>query len=593
MIDLGSKSGVSKLHERISHSREKVQPFRDIMRRALRTYVGSVYPQDSRIPDGEETFVNLFQQAVEVFVLLLAGGQLKGRLSTHDQTLKDTASRLQTALNNTMRGIHLEQTNRMIVLDSLFRMGIAKVYQAEGRQAEVENDTWIEVGRPYVKRVSLDDFVYDTTQRRLSEIRFACDEYELPWNALKGDDFYDQKVVKKIIPGVSSNKSSAGERKFREMSVGLVDDPGYKDEYVTLMDVWVPETEEVAILARYDSTLAPLAVIPWEGSRTGPYELLFMGDVPDNIMPISLADQLKPLHDLFNEVFVKLIHQAQSMKTVPWYEASSAQDMDRLRVAGDWQDAIKVSNREGLGAFKWGEVDGNLMAFGIQALGMFDRQGGNLQATLGLGPQSGTLGQDEMILGQVSRKLGKYAEKVVDFCQREGEQLLRLIWEDEVNEIPGEYKLPGVGSIPYSWSSEHRAGNLEDFQVEIDPYALAYESPATKLAKLERQVGSILQMWPIFEAAGAVLDPRDLLEAFAELGNSDWLRHIIRFVRKPGEGGGNGEGGTKSPHTVRENVRRNVSTGPTNKESDRLLAEMMTTNRPQSTERQRSMVSLG
>jgi len=306
-----------------------------------------------------------------------------------------------------------------------------------------------------------------------------------------------------------------------------------------------------------------------------------------------LTDQLKPLHDLFNQVFGKLIHQAQSMKTVPWYEQNSAQDMDRLRMAGDWTEAIKVTNREGLGSFKWGEVDGNLMGFGVQDLNLFDRQAGNLQAAAGLGPQSGTVGQDEIILGQVSKKLGKYAERVVDFCQREGEQLLKLIWEDEVNEIPGEYNISGVGSIPYSWSADHKAGELSAFQVEIDPYALAYESPATKLAKLERQLGSLMQIWPIFEASGAILDPRELLEAHAELGNSDWLRHIIRFVRKPGEANGNGEAPTQAPHTVRENVRRNVSAGPTNKESDRLLAGMMAANQSQPSQRQGSMVSLG
>lgn len=593
VIDVTTTRGVQRLHEQLERCREKIRPFRRTRRLAIMEYVGSLYSQDTDEKRDMPVIVNLLQQAVETHVLLLTGGQPRVLVSTTDPQLKAVKNRLQVAINNVLKGIHFADTLRQIVLDAMFRVGIAKVYMAEGRQAEVENDAWIEIGVPFVKRISLDNFLYDTTRSRWSEIRFAADEYELPFQALREDDFYDPKVVDRIIPTIGHDWQTGDDQKVRDLSTGLRDDPVYKEDFVTLMDVWLPETNQIAVMARYDHELPPLAVVDWEGQQDGPYELLFMGDVPDNIMPISMVDQLKPMHDIFNRLMRKLIRQAERQKSTPWFTPSGEDDMRRLRETPDG-GTVKIRNPESIGVFESGGADQGNLAFATEIQSLFDRQAGNLSAMAGLGPQSGTVGQDELIHGQVSKKLAKYGEKVTEFSNRVVRGVAPMVWGDDVSEVPGELEVPGAASIPYNWSADYRKGEFTDFHFEIDSYSLGYESPEMKLQKFKGNLELVMSMWPAFQESGAVLDPREILDEIADLSNDQRIKKAVSFGRDPALQVQGGAEQKQAPHTIRENVRRNVSAGPTDEARRNVLQDMLTNENPQSNQRQQGQaVSLG
>lgn len=591
MINVRTKQGCRKLHERLNASREKIKPHRKTQLDHIREYVGPFYAQDTTKQKELPTVVNLFHQFVETYTLLLVGGQARVLVSTNEQSLKAARSRLQVAVNNVIKEIHLTEIIRQVVLDAIFRVGIVKTFMGEGRQAEIEQNVWMETGMPNVKRISLHDCVYDTTRSRWEEVRFTSDEYELPWEALKQDDFYDRRTVNKIVPMVGSDIHTGGEERVRDMSVGVQDDPAYPDEYATLMDVWLPETGEIAIMSRYDETLLPLNIMEWSGVDEGPYSLLFLGDVPDNIMPVSASDQLAPLHDTFNRLMRKLITQAENQKTINWYEPSARSDMDAAALTPD-QGTVKIQNKDGIGSFTFGGADQGNLAFAIQMQSLFDRMAGNLQATAGLGPQSGTLGQDELIHGQVSRKLGKYGEKIQKFVADVTRSIAHLVWEDEIAVIPGEYEIPGLGAIDYPWSAEYREGEFSSYKFAIDPYSLTYESPSVKIAKLERALGTLMQIWPAIEANGGMLNARKVCEDYAELMNMPRLKDWISFGREPPPAGQNEQ--RQSPHTIRENVRKNVSAGPTNQEADRIMQDVLRGGNSQSNPQQQGQaIALG
>jgi hypothetical protein len=569
-------------------SRETLQPFRRTNRGHINEYVGSLYSGD----DSKATIVNLIHQFVETYTLLLVGGEVRTIVETSQHTLKPSRLRLQTAVNNVSREIHLTETVRQAVLDAIFRMGVVKVYQGEGREAQIEEDVYREVGRPYARLVAFDDLVYDTSRSRWSEVGYVTDEYDVPMDTLLGNDHYNQRRVKQLTPQTTDDYDSGGGRLVRHLSTGSIQDPAYLENRVTLMDVWLPRTGELAVLSRYDPTLLPLDIQDWTGPNEGPYHRLFLGDVPDNIMPVSAVDQLYPLHKTFNNLARKAVRQAETQKTIPWYEPGSRDDMQALVGQPDLKP-LKINNKDGIGVMEFGGPNQGNLAFMLQTLQLFDRSGGNLSVLAGLGAQSDTVGQDQMIHAQASNKLAKYGEKVKAFINSLVTSLAHLIWEDDAAEVPGEYVEPVAGiAVPQAWSPEYRDGDFVDYNFQIDAHALGYEAPEAKLAKLERNVATILQMWPLFQAAGGVFNARELLDKMAEYGNAPYLKSVISFTEEPPAGGS--ETARQSPNTTRTNVRKNVSAGPTDQEANRIMSEMLTQNNPQSNgQQQGAAVSIG
>ena len=197
-----------------------------------------------------------------------------------------------------------------------------------------------------------------------------------------------------------------------------------------------------------------------------------------------------------------------------------------------------------------------------------------------------------MIHGQVSRKLGKYGEKIQKFVAEVVGSIAHLVWEDEIAVIPGEYEIPGLGAIDYPWSAEYREGEFSSYKFAVEPHALPYESPSTKIAKLERALGTLMQIWPAFEASGAILNPREIRDDYAELMNMPRMKNWISFGREPPAAGGKEQ--RQSPHTIRENVRKNVSAGPTNQEADRIMQDVLRGGNSQSNPQQQGQaIALG
>lgn len=572
MIDINTSTGIRKLHEQLNASREKVKPFRRNQRNDKLEYSGNRYAQDTSEKKDHPTIGNFIHQFVETLVLRIMGGEIKILASTPVRELKATKNRFQNALNTVSREIHLTQTSRECVFDSAFGLGIAKSYMAEGRGAELEQDVWMEVGYPCVKRVSLDNFVWDMSKTRVNECAFMADDYTLPWDAIRRDEFYEQRVVRKMVPQAGRDLN-AEQRRAADLSVGILDDPVYQQEYVTLQDVWIPERGVIAILSRYDQDLPPLAVIEWIGKKEGPYDLLYLDAITDNIMPLAPLEQVQAGHMTFNRLARKVIRQAEGQKEIDWYVPTAKDDMQRVLDAADG-DVIAIRNKDDIGKYEVrGANQGNL-AFMSLLEAMIDRFGGNLQAKAALGPQSGTLGQDQLIHQELSGMLAQYAERVTEFNNELARGLAHLVWNDDGAEIAGELEIPGGGTVGYDWNAEYRMGNFEpDYRFSVESYSLRYKSPEAKLAELKELLAMIMELWPAFQEAGATLDPREILDECAELANNDRIKKWVRFGRDPALGAGGPA--RQAANTTRTNVRQNVSAGPTNEEGNRQMRDLL------------------
>lgn len=554
MIDLGSATDIERLYSAMDQSRDARKPFLANRLRMLREYVGSYYSGDGA---SYEVLVNLLNMTAEAYCIGLAANNPRCKVYSEDLDLFTFAHHWQIALNNLLKEIHFAETIQQIVLDAFFTIGIAKVFRADSEPVQLEQDVWADPGRIYVSRISPDDFGMDMAVKDIRRCRYMWDEYRVPWDSVRDNPDFDRQVVKELSP---TSKWDRGEEEANQISAGSMVDDDELQPMVTLMDVWLPEIKKIGTFPRHRRS-KPLKVID-EGPEGGPYRTLTFADVPDNVMPTAPAQNLMGLHLLYNGLLRKQARQAKRQQTNPIYRPAGLPDAERLKKYGDgvW---VQVNDPTAVSVLTMGGVDQGNTAFSIGVLDLFDRQAGNLQAKMGLGPQAQTYGQEQLIYQAVSRKEAKMQSRVHAFVAGILENLAHLMWHDAVLQIPGSFELtPNSGVyIPSNWTPEHREGDFVQYKFDFLPYSMNYDPPEARLQKLERAMDRLVNLFPILQAQGATIDGQELVRQYADKLGAPELESVIVFTGPPmapqAEGAGN------MPETTRNYVRRNVATGGT------------------------------
>ncbi len=333
-------------------SRTSLRPFREKREKMVRQYVGSgwgeSYVENTR--GQREVLANWMNLTADTYTMSLAANKPRVLLSVTDFSLTPFSKRFQVAVNNLIQEIHLEETLRRIVLDAFFTIGIAKVYTADlGKQVELANPDfpdepgqsagfdeweayseaqraipqtiWMDPGKPFVERVSFDDWVHDTQATDWEKIRFAAHYYRVPFESVKNDDRFDKRAVGMLGPSSKwgGYMERDGESSVKEIAHYNEGDLDELEPMIDLMDVWLPAENKWCIFAAEKNT-PPLLVQNWDGPETGPFHLLVYSDVPDNIMPSSPAQNLSPLAELMNSLMRKQANQARRQKDITAYQ---------------------------------------------------------------------------------------------------------------------------------------------------------------------------------------------------------------------------------------------------------------------------------
>jgi len=553
MIDLGNATDIARLFAAIEQSRQALRPFRENRIKMLREFVGSYYNNDGSQLD---VLVNLLNITAEVYTIGLAANNPRVRITSPRRDLWAFAARYQKAINNYLREMRFAETMQRIVMDAFFTIGVAKVFQgASDTPVQLEDDVWADPGRPYISRISLDDYGLDMSVKDIRRCRFQWDEYRVSWESVRKHPAFNQREVKKLAP---TSKWERGEEQANQITSGsMVDDDEY-EPMVDLMDVWLPELQCVAVFSPRSQT-KPLAVIEdvFEG---GPYLHLSFLEVPDNVMPSSPGQNILGLHLLYNGLLRKQSRQARRQKINPIYRPVASEDADRLRRHddGEW---VKVADPTAVGVLSQGGVDNASVAFGANVLSLFERAAGNLQAKAGLGPSAGTVGQEELIAQAVDRREAHVKSRTHAFTARAMQALGYLAWEDPQLEIPdhSEYA-PGTGVyVDRSWSPDHREGDFWEYEFDIHPDSMQFVSSEAALAKFERSMATLMQLYPAIQASGGGLDGQELVRLYAEKAQEPDLERLFTFAVPASSGMQDGAG--MPAQTTRSYVRRNVATG--------------------------------
>jgi hypothetical protein len=486
-------------------------------------------------------------------------------VSTEHLQLRGFAKHFQVGLNNLLREIGIEHTLRRWVMDAFFCVGIVKVHMASSGLVEIEKDLYADPGKPFASNISLDNWVYDTSAVKYSEVQFAGDVYRIPHEDLLDPNIFNQDVAAKIQP--SSKHEADGER-VENMARGYsVDD----DEYlpmVDLIDIWLPREGKIETYGaefrhgRLRPYGEPLAEMEWEGSEFGNYKVLTFGEVPDNIMPASPASHLAKLAKEINNVYRKQIKSCRDYKEVTTYapgDEKSARNFMNARHG----ESVSVQDPSAIGVMKAGGVDQETQMFLLNMQNDFNTAAGNLTAMLGLGAQADTVGQEKLIHGAVGGKVAQMGQRVGVATESLVLDLGRMMWNDQVNIIPGQMEIDGLDGyvVDATWTPDDREGDFIDYNLRVDVYSMAYKSPQERANAILQLITQVYApMSQMLMAQGGMIDFQKLNAVLADLMDLPRLREIVQFQMPMDDQDMPGPQGKPSA-TTREYIRRSVSTG--------------------------------
>jgi len=526
----------------MQRSRLVLRRYRENRREAVRQMVGFHWSEEG---SKQTVPVNLIAQYVGIVGPKLIAKAPRVSLSTFDRAHKATVSACQSWANKEIEDLRLANTYQRVVLDALFSIGVLKV--ALGTPADAARMSWtLGAGSVFAERVDLDDFVFDIHARDFQEVSFIGHRFRVPLEAIRDSKIYS-KARKELEPSYDPPYNLEGDERISLLGRTYlgVDTEEFEDA-VDLWEVYLPRHRLVLTLA--DDSLTgpsgtgaggpkdPLREQRWLGPDSGPYHVLAYGLVPGNVMPKSPVMDLIDQHLFANNLYRKLMRQAERQKDNLWISGGADADGNRI-VNADDGEAYKVDNPEKIRPTSLGGPNQSLLAMFQQNYDLFNRTAGNLELMGGTAPQSRTLGQDKMLNANASGLIQEMQETTTNFVSASLKAMCWYWWHDPYKVMRTTHSLPGMPefSIPRRvHPAERQKVNFADLDIRVDPYSTRAKSPEERLQQMNMVVTQIvIPMMQLLVQQGINFDMNAYLQKVGQYLDMPDLADILTIMEPP------------------------------------------------------------
>jgi hypothetical protein len=567
----GSSAGKNLGHLKVAveGSFRGLDPFRTLNQGLIEAYAGPAYgnPKDKR-----KRYLYKAHQMTEANMVMLAANRPRVSVNTTYRAFRPFAKHFETAINNMLKEIGFEHTVRRWLLDAHFTIGVVKVHRKDSGQVQFENNLWMDPGTPFASNVSLDNFVYDMTARSWDEVKWAGDMYRIPKSDLEEGvklGMYDAKVAESCK---ATSKYVQPQDRLASISAGEEVDGDEYEPMVDLADIWIARENRiytfiVTNVHNFSIKPTPLAVMDWEDDCS-PYHILGFNEVPENIMPIGPAVIIDELDRLANNIMRKQSRGAMNQKDLILYRpgdgADTAKNVQRANDGG----MLASQDPSALTRVSFNGANPGNSIFLQEVLGMINEMAGNPTAALGLGSQSETASQDEMIHNAVNRKYGQMQSRLLDSTQRLIKSLSLMLWQDELKEVAGEFQPEGLEgySADATWKPGDREGNFIDYVLSIDVHSMALRTPSSKAQSLLQLMTTVyVPLADQITAQGGMINWAKFNDQLADWMDLSILKDIVTFDGAPPteeqQPSVSSRGARKPAHTERVYTRKNEASG--------------------------------
>ncbi len=567
MFDPEDPVQFNSLTNALSYSRWRLQPFRQKRFDILSQYVGYWYSEtgaDDRVP------VNLLKLASGVYLRQLISKAPRALCDSQNLLLKPLAADLEAWMNDAIVEMELAETLRLFVLDGLISLGIMKCGEAASNEIDIGGYNQL-LGQPFAERVDLDDWVHDITARHIGQCGYMGNRYRISLEEAQGSPLFDKKARERLVGMTRFAYNERGEPRVSTLSQSTLQFIDEYKEHVELWDIWLPREKLVLTIPYQESADGgmsgpPLRIVEWKGPKEGPFILLSLNDVPNNVMPSAPAQDWMDLHLLTNRVMRKVGRQSDRQKTVLGVAGPNTEDGDRIVKADDGQ-AIRVDRPDAAREFRFGGADRDQMLFHEQLRAIFNVQSGNIEAIGGLSPQSHTLGQDKLLNEQSSAQVAEMQARVQSTITKVYRSLAHWWIKDPVRTYTSSRPTHGGEVVPVVIPPAARNVPFRDLDITIDPYSMQDDTPGTRAGKLMQMATTfLLPAGAQLESQGLKTDWKKLIDLLARYMSLPDLLGIVTQGPPPQQMGGaqmaqgalQGDEGPGMPAvTSRTHVRQN------------------------------------
>ena len=528
------KEHLSRLRDAMRYSRRKLEPFRRRHKEAIEQYVGIDYSEGG---SDKPVYLNLMEIAANIYERQLAARPPKVLVFTHSRELKPFGHKLELAMNSMLRTFEVHNALRRCVRSSLFSMGICKIGTHVVGSYEEEGFDFKKT-RPFVSNVSLDDWVHDMTAHVHEETDYCGHRYRMSLDQARSEKTFNKSVRENLTAMDEYNINESGDERISTLTQGVSQHEGQLEDKIELWEIWLPKEKLIVTLGPNEGD-KPLKVVEWNGppNPLGPYHLLYFNEVDGNSMPLAPAMLWRGLHDVSNGLMRKLVREAQRYKVVGLTRGVDSEDAERIRSASDGE-IVGVDNPEAIQEKMFGGLDQRNFAFMLQIKQLFSWQAGNLDLMGGLGAQSETATQDQLLHASASQRMSGMQDEVRIFTKKVIRDWGFHLWSDPVESYPIQLNSQPIGPVDTFLTPEERASHdylLHD--VDIEPHSMQFVSPQERMAKLNQIIsGVVVPSLPMMSQQGLGIDYKELLNTYSRYADLPELKDIATWGQPAGRG---------------------------------------------------------
>lgn len=552
---------IRELYDAMTASNRRMSSFKEKYVDYIKEFAGDLYGENTL---EYKTIVNMIAMAVDIHLTQLVPQTPQVSITSKFREYQSVASDFTIALNDTLDSLDAGDKFREVGLSAFFGMGVMKIALKEGNPFVFAGEE-IDIGHLSMEPVAFDNFVYDTTAHTIDQLDFLGDRYRVRYDKFMQSDFY---INKDIIthPGTESVVDEHGnDRAYAISHAEFADYDSSYQRHIELWDLFLPKEQLLITIPAedYGGSHRPVRVIEWQGPRKGPYKMLRMRCIPENIMPAAPVNDLKHMHVSINNLVRKSLDQAERQKTVVGYRAGQEDEARRVQNASDGE-FVGMMDPQSVNEVNYNGIDQVVQAFTIWLDQQFDRQAGNLSLLGGLGPSADTLGQERLLSGQNNAIMDIRKAMFRDFVKECVGDVAWYRWHDQFYSPQIKKAVRGFEEsvfVTAQFAPEDRLGDFISYNLDIEAYSLEYQPPKARAQLLLNILqGVAMPALPFMQQQGIALDWERIFKQLAQDMSIPQLVEMLAFTqgeRVPNNQPMSEEAVMKPPVTHRTNERIN------------------------------------
>lgn len=502
----------------------------------LKAMVGPYYGEDG---SKDRRPINMVELISGIFAQNLASHRPQAMVTTDYEELQPTGADFAIVLNRTIDKINLQNALNICAMEAMVTMGVMCV----GISTQGDYDP----GRVFAEPVLFPDLILDTNAKSWDQQCFVGHDFLVPREWVTDNSLFDKSTGEKLL------RSRQHQMNGRDWEI--LRNEEYQD-MIRLRQLFLPHRNRIILCDPEGGGKLPLLSREWDGpdEPCGPYLQLSFRVVPGNLFPLAPMPLWYDLDYVINKSFNKAARQSLRSKKVGLTRNND--DAETIKALEDG-DIGGVADPDSVVERIFGGADQQLIGMATFSRDLLNYVAGNPEIIGGLGAQSGTVGQDQLLSQGASGKMKEMQQSMIGFETKVINSIAFWKWQDPLSEERFTKRLEGTQySLPGTWSPETRQGEFFQYNFECNPYKLPNRSPTERGQALIEMFERIVMPAIPYMQQGSPVDWEQFIKLVAERFDLPELNHIINWPQ--GESMPSAGAETPKPSsTTRRYVREN------------------------------------